>query len=85
MLFPSLALYMRTFLDILTSSSPSNTDHGLRKEVLMTVCHLLRSFPEAMAPHIMGVVTAVWDMLVTLTPEYVTHVWWHLILYFGFN
>ena len=70
-LCPSLDLYIQTFLDILSSSLPSNTDHGLRKEVLMTLCHMLRYFPQDIASHVMGVVTAVWNLLVSLTPEYV--------------
>jgi len=70
-LSPSMELYIRTFLDILSSSLPNNTDHGLRKEVLMTLCHILRSFPQDMAPHVMSTVTAVWNLLVALTPQYV--------------
>lgn len=34
----------------------------------MTLCHLLRSFPHPLMPLVMGVVTPVWDLLVSGTP-----------------
>lgn len=62
-LFPCLHDYLHAFVDILGSELPSNTDHGLRKEVIMTLCHLLRSFSEVLTPCIMTVVTPVWNIL----------------------
>lgn len=54
-------------MDILDSEMPSNADYGLRKEVIMTLCHLLRSFTQTLTPHIMSVVTPVWKILTSGT------------------
>ena len=55
---------------MLSSPLPSNSDPGIRKEVIMTLCQLLRSFPRPLTPHIMNIVTPVWNILVSNTPVY---------------
>ena len=70
LLLPSLPDFLATFVHILSSSDPTNTDPGLVKEVVMTLCALLRSLPRALTPHIMQIVTPVWNLLVSSTPVY---------------
>lgn len=70
LLLPSLPDFLATFVHILSSSDPANTDPGLVKEVVMTLCALLRSLPRALTPHIMQIVTPVWNLLVSSTPVY---------------
>lgn len=70
-LFPSLEKYINTFVNILKSDSK---DHGLRKEVIMTLCHLLRSFPVPLSGHIMMVVTPIWNILTHQTTQYLNSV-----------
>lgn len=68
---PSLEDYLCAFVAILGIDFPSNDDHGLRKEVIMTLCHLLRCFPQPLTPHIMTVVTSVWNILTQQTTVFV--------------
>ncbi len=72
LLFPSLQEYLRAFVEILASDLPHNSDHGLRKKVIMTLCHLLRSFTQPLTPHIMSVVTPVWRILTQQTSMFVS-------------
>ena len=67
LLYPTLEQYLHAFVGILSSDLPSNSDHGLRKEVIMTLCHLLQYCPQPLSAHIMGVVTPVWDILTQQT------------------
>ena len=67
LLFPSLQEYLGAFVEILSSDLPHNSDHWLRKKVIMTLCHLLRSFTPSLTPHIMSVVTPVWSVLTQQT------------------
>ena len=68
---PSLQEYLPAFVEILGSDQPHNTDHGLRKQVIMTLCNLLRSFTQPLTSHIMSVVTPVWNILTQQTPMFV--------------
>ena len=70
LLLPILLDYITAFVEILGSPLPSNSDNLLRKEVIMTLCQLLRSFPRPLNPHIMNIVTPVWNILVSNTPSY---------------
>ena len=70
LLLPALPNYIGAFIHILSSRENGSTDPGLRKEVIMALCSLLRSFPRAMATHTMEVVTPVWNILVGNTPLY---------------
>ena len=70
LLLPILLDYITAFVEILGSPLPSNSDNLLRKEVIMTLCQLLRSFSRPLNPHIMSIVTPVWNILVSNTPSY---------------
>ena len=70
LLLPILLNYVTAFVEILSSPLPSNSDNLLRKEVIMTLCQLLRSFPRTLHPHIMSIVTPVWNILVSNTSQY---------------
>ena len=70
LLLPILLNYVTAFVEILSSPLPSNSDNLLRKEVIMTLCQLLRSFPRPLTPHMMSIVTPVWNILVSNTSVY---------------
>lgn len=70
LLFPILPDYLAAFVHVLGSSDEQSTDPGLRKELIMALCNLVRSFPHTLLPHIMEIVTPVWTILVTNTPQY---------------
>ena len=70
LLLPVLLDYITAFVEILRSPLPSNSDDLLRKEVIMTLCQLLRYFPRPLHPHIMSIVTPVWNILISNTPMY---------------
>lgn len=74
LLLPTLPNYVAAFVYLLSSREEGSTDPGLRKEVVMALCSLLRSFPSAMAAHTMEIVTPVWNILQGTTPVYVQSV-----------
>ena len=68
LLLPHLTDYLSAFVQLLSSHSESNSDPGLRKEIVMTLCSLLRELPKAINQHIMQIVTPIWNILVASTP-----------------
>lgn len=67
LLAPVLANYIAQFIKVLTSRGDEDTDPGLRKEVILALSSLLHSYPEQLQPHLLVMVTPVWDILVTIT------------------
>ncbi len=64
LLFPILPNYLATFVELLGNSSHGNNDPGLRRELIMSLFQLLQYFPRTLTPHILTLVTPVWNILV---------------------
>ena len=64
---PFLAGYITQFVQILTSHSEADSDPGLRKEVILALSNLIRSYTSTLLPHLLTLVTPVWNILVNST------------------
>ena len=62
-LFPYLPSFVDSFIQILNSSNECNTDPGLRKEIIISLAKLIECFPGVLRPHLMAIVTPVWNIL----------------------
>ena len=70
LLLPVLPQYLSAFVAVLGSGREEDVDPGLRKEVIMTLCSLLRAFPRALQADLITMVTPVWNILLKETPLY---------------
>ena len=64
---PVLADYITQFIQILTSHEEADSDPGLRKEVILALSNLIRCYPSTLLPHLLSLVTPVWNILVSST------------------
>ena len=65
-----LPTYIEHFVQLLSSHDDVNTGPGLRKEVITTLDCLLTHYPMLLRPHLMTIVTPIWDVLVSSTDMY---------------
>lgn len=70
-LFPYLPSFVDSFIQILNSSNECNTDPGLRKEIIISLAKLIECFPGVLRPHLMAIVTPVWNILLKSVDLYV--------------
>jgi hypothetical protein len=76
LLFPFLPTYIDHFIQVLSSKRDDFSDDSglIFKEIILTLSNLVTSFPALLRPHLLTIVTPVWNVLVSSTRFYLSHI-----------